>query len=81
MASRLSLTTRGAFAIGIAPSSAIAGFVLGAEELVLLSVALFALLACGFIQCTARARAATDPGGVSPSIYPSAKLKRASPCQ
>jgi uncharacterized protein (DUF58 family) len=58
MNSRMSLTTRGAFAIGIAPSSAVAGFVLGAEELVLLSVALFALLACGFIQCAARARVA-----------------------
>jgi uncharacterized protein (DUF58 family) len=58
MGSRLSLTTRGAFALGVAPSSAIAGFILGAEELVLLSVALFALLACGLVQCSARARVA-----------------------
>jgi len=58
MGSRLSLTTRGAFALGVAPSSAIAGFILGAEELVLLSVALFVLLACGLVQCSVRARMA-----------------------
>ncbi|HVA06120.1 MAG TPA: DUF58 domain-containing protein [Acidimicrobiales bacterium] len=55
---RLSLTTRGAFALGVAPTSAGAGFALGAEELVLLALALFALIVGGVVQCTYRARVA-----------------------
>ncbi len=41
---RVTLTTRGAVALGVVPVSALAGALLGAEELVLLSVALCILL-------------------------------------
>jgi uncharacterized protein (DUF58 family) len=57
---RLSLTSRGAFAVGIAPCSALAGVLIGAEELVLLAVALGALLSSGFVQCVVRGRRARD---------------------
>jgi uncharacterized protein (DUF58 family) len=55
---RLSLTTRGAFALGVAPTSAVAGFLLGAEELVLLSLALVTLLLGGALQSARRSRQA-----------------------
>ncbi len=57
---RLSLTSRGAFAMGIAPCSALAGLLIGAEELVLLAIALGTLLACGLFQCVFRGRGARD---------------------
>jgi uncharacterized protein (DUF58 family) len=53
---RLTLTTRGALALAIAPVSALAGLLLGAEELVLLSIALGTLLLSGLGQSARRAR-------------------------
>jgi uncharacterized protein (DUF58 family) len=55
---RLVLTTRGMVALGIVPFSALAGALLGAEELVLLSVAICTLVLCGLAQSAARARRA-----------------------
>jgi uncharacterized protein (DUF58 family) len=52
---RLSLTSRGAIALGLVPVSALAGAFLGAEELVLLSLALATLLLCGLVQSAHRA--------------------------
>jgi hypothetical protein len=56
---RLSLTTRGAFAVGAAPTCALAGLLLGAEELVLLAIALGTLLVTGLVQTRQRARQAS----------------------
>jgi uncharacterized protein (DUF58 family) len=50
----LSLTTRGVVALGIAPCSATAGVLLGAEELVLVSIALLVLVCCGLVQSAQR---------------------------
>jgi hypothetical protein len=55
---RLSLTTRGAIASGLAPVSAVAGVLLGAEELVLLSIGLLTLMLSGLVQSAHRARRA-----------------------
>jgi len=52
---RATLTTRGVVALAVAPVSALAGALLGAEELVLLSIALCLLLAAGLVQCAYRA--------------------------
>jgi uncharacterized protein (DUF58 family) len=59
MARRRSLTTRGVLALALAPCSALAGVLLGAEELVLLAIALGTLLVCGLVQCASRAGRAT----------------------
>jgi uncharacterized protein (DUF58 family) len=48
------LTARGAVALGLTPVSAVAGFLLGAEELVLLAVAIAVYLAVGLVQCAVR---------------------------
>ena len=53
---RATLTTRGIIALGLTPASALAGALLGAEELILLSIALFLLLVFGLVQCASRAR-------------------------
>ncbi|HEY1829663.1 MAG TPA: DUF58 domain-containing protein [Acidimicrobiales bacterium] len=53
------MTGRGLLALGLAPLSALAGVLLGAEELVLLAVALGAFLAVGLVQCAGRAGRAT----------------------
>jgi uncharacterized protein (DUF58 family) len=55
---RLTLTTRGALALGTAPVIAVVGAVLGAEELVLLAIALATMLGCGFVQSAYRAAVA-----------------------
>ena len=52
---RVTLTTRGVVALGVTPVSALAGVLLGAEELVLASIALCLLLAGGLGQCAYRA--------------------------
>lgn len=52
---RATLTTRGFIALSLTPLSALAGALLGAEELVLLSIALFLLLLGGLVQCAYRA--------------------------
>jgi uncharacterized protein (DUF58 family) len=52
---RPSLTSRGAFALAAVPISAFAGLIVGAEELVLLSLALLSLLVGGALQCGVRA--------------------------
>jgi uncharacterized protein (DUF58 family) len=52
---RTTLTTRGVVALGIAPLSAVAGLLTGAEELVLLSIALLTLVATGLAQSAHRA--------------------------
>jgi uncharacterized protein (DUF58 family) len=52
---RATLTTRGVVALAVAPVSALAGALLGAEELVLLAIALCLLLAAGLVQCASRA--------------------------
>jgi uncharacterized protein (DUF58 family) len=52
---RATLTTRGVVALAVAPVSALAGALLGAEELVLLSLAVCLLLAGGLVQCAYRA--------------------------
>jgi uncharacterized protein (DUF58 family) len=57
---RATLTTRGVVALAVAPVSALAGVLLGAEELVLLAVALCLLLAAGLVQCASRARRDRD---------------------
>jgi uncharacterized protein (DUF58 family) len=53
---RVTPTTRGVIALGLIPVSALAGALLGAEELVLLSIALCLLLVGGLVQSTSRAR-------------------------
>jgi uncharacterized protein (DUF58 family) len=55
---RLFLTTRGALALALVPVSALAGALLGAEELVLVSVALLSLILCGLLQSAHRAAVA-----------------------
>jgi hypothetical protein len=55
---RLTLTTRGVIAVCLAPLSAVAGLLLGAEELVLVSIALGSLLVSAVAQGTYRARRA-----------------------
>ena len=55
---RLTLTTRGVIAVCLAPISAVAGLLLGAEELVLVSIALGTLLVCAVAQSAYRARRA-----------------------
>jgi uncharacterized protein (DUF58 family) len=55
---RLTLTTRGMAALGLIPVSALAGALLGAEELVLLAFALCALLLSGLVQSAYRASVA-----------------------
>ena len=52
---RVTLTTRGVVALAVTPVSALAGVLLGAEELVLASIALCLLLAGGLGQCAYRA--------------------------
>lgn len=52
---RATLTTRGVIALAVTPVSALAGALLGAEELVLLSIALCLLLGAGLVQCAYRA--------------------------
>jgi uncharacterized protein (DUF58 family) len=52
---RAILTTRGVVALAVAAVSALAGALLGAEELVLLSLAVCLLLAGGLVQCAYRA--------------------------
>ena len=52
---RTTLTTRGVVALSIAPLSAVAGVLTGAEELVLLSLALLTLVATGLVQSAHRA--------------------------
>jgi uncharacterized protein (DUF58 family) len=52
---RLTLTTRGVVALGLIPLSALAGALLGAEELVLLAFGLGALFLSGLIQSAYRA--------------------------
>jgi uncharacterized protein (DUF58 family) len=52
---RTTLTTRGVIALGVTPLSAAAGLLLGAEELVLLSIGLLTLAATGFVQSAHRA--------------------------
>ena len=52
---RTTLTTRGVVALSIVPLSAVAGLLLGAEELVLLSLALLTLVAAGLVQSAHRA--------------------------
>jgi uncharacterized protein (DUF58 family) len=52
---RTTLTTRGVIALGLTPLSAVAGVALGAEELVLLSIGLLALVATGLVQSAHRA--------------------------
>ena len=55
---RLTLTTRGVAALGLIPVSALAGALLGAEELVLLAFGLCALLLSGLVQSAYRASVA-----------------------
>jgi uncharacterized protein (DUF58 family) len=50
----VTLTTRGVIALGLAPVSALAGVLLGAEEMVLLAIALCLLLLAGLVQCSFR---------------------------
>jgi uncharacterized protein (DUF58 family) len=52
---RVTLTTRGVVALGVTPVSALAGVLLGAEELVLAAIALCLLAAGGLAQCAYRA--------------------------
>jgi hypothetical protein len=52
---RITLTTRGVIALGLTPLSAAAGLLLGAEELVLLSIGLVTLVATGLVQSARRA--------------------------
>jgi uncharacterized protein (DUF58 family) len=52
----VTLTTRGVIALGLAPVSALSGVLLGAEELVLLSIALCLLVLGGLVQCAYRVR-------------------------
>jgi uncharacterized protein (DUF58 family) len=53
---RVTLTTRGVIALVLAPVSALAGVLLGAEELVLLAIALCLVVLAGLVQCAYRAR-------------------------
>jgi uncharacterized protein (DUF58 family) len=53
---QLTLTTRGVIALCIAPISAVAGVLVGAEEFVLVAIALATLVVCGVVQCSYRAR-------------------------
>ena len=46
--------------VGAAPLSALAGFLLGAEELVLLAVVTGAFVVIGYAQCALRLRKARD---------------------
>ena len=55
---RPQVTARGTFALVLAPLSAVAGLLLGAEELILLTVALGSFLVIGRVQCAARGRRA-----------------------
>jgi uncharacterized protein (DUF58 family) len=55
MAQRPTLTTRGVTALGLTPVCAVAGVLLGAEELVLLSIALLSLIVTGLVQSAHRA--------------------------
>jgi len=57
---RLTLTTRGVIAVCLAPISAVAGVLLGAEELVLVAIALATLLVSGLAQSTHRASRARN---------------------
>ncbi len=52
------LTRRGAIALCAIPLSAVAGALLGAEELVLVAIGLFAVLASGLVQSASRANRA-----------------------
>ncbi len=51
----LTPTTRGVIALCAIPLSAVAGSLLGAEELVLVAIGLGTVLACGLVQSTSRA--------------------------
>ncbi len=51
-------TTRGLIALGAIPISAVAGVLLGAEELVLVALALVTVLVSGIVQTASRARRA-----------------------
>jgi uncharacterized protein (DUF58 family) len=57
---RATLTTRGVIALAVTPVSALAGALLGAEELVLLSISLSLLLLGGLAQCAYRGGRARD---------------------
>jgi uncharacterized protein (DUF58 family) len=67
---RFSLTTRGALALAGAPASAVAGALLGAEELVLLAVALATMLLCGFVQGAYRGARARSNWRVTLELSP-----------
>ena len=56
---RLTLTTRGVIALGATPLSAVAGVLLGAEELVLLALALVTVLVSGVVQSASRTHRAS----------------------
>ncbi len=59
------LTGRGVIALAMVPVSTVIGLVLGAEELILLAIALASFAAIGFIQCAARLRRAKDGWRIS----------------
>ena len=62
---RLTLTTRGVIAVCLAPISAVAGVLLGAEELVLVAVGLATLLVSGLAQSAYRASRARNNWRIS----------------
>jgi hypothetical protein len=62
---QLSLTTRGVLAVCIAPVSAAAGVLVGAEEFVLVAIALVTLVVGGVVQSSYRARRARGNWRVS----------------
>jgi uncharacterized protein (DUF58 family) len=68
---RLTLTTRGALALVVAPVSAVVGAVLGAEELVLLALALATMVVGGFVQSAYRAARARTNWRVTLELSPS----------
>ncbi|HEY3841736.1 MAG TPA: DUF58 domain-containing protein [Acidimicrobiales bacterium] len=55
---RVTVTTRGAVVLVLAPASALAGVLAGAEELVLLAILLGCLMATGLLQSASRAQVA-----------------------
>jgi Protein of unknown function DUF58 len=64
----LSLTTRGVIAVCLAPISAVAGVLVGAEEFVLVAIALATLVLCGAVQSSYRAGRARGGGGWRVSV-------------
>jgi hypothetical protein len=65
---QLSLTTRGVIALCIAPISAAAGVIVGAEEFVLVAIALATLVVTGVAQSAYRARRARGSWRVSVAL-------------